>query len=140
MTSLAVESLFTNVPVLGTIDIIVVFVDYVYKNNAIPPLNVPKAILKNILDVCTIETSFRCPEGKRYIKKMVLQRSPHSMCVLFAEEFMSHVRSKVLMKEKHPTYTTASHNKRRSKFMHEKPKTFIVPKLYNLGICHDVGI
>ena len=66
MAPLDVESLFTNVPVRRTIDIIL---DYVYENNALSPLNVPKTSPKSMLEVCTLETSFRYPEGKLYIQK-----------------------------------------------------------------------
>ena len=59
------ESLFTNVPIDPTIEIIL---QHVYSNPNLPPPKIPKEILKNFLEICTREAPFRCPEGKMYLQ------------------------------------------------------------------------
>ena len=61
--SLDVESLFTNVPIDDTIEIIC---KYCYKNLNIPPPKIPEKILKDILRLCTKEFVFKCPQGNLY--------------------------------------------------------------------------
>ena len=91
LASLDVESLFTNVPVDRTIAIIL---DYVY-NNTIPPLKIPRNILKEMLEVCTKEAVFRAPNGALYLQhEGIAMGSP--LGVLFAESFMSYVEGIVL--------------------------------------------
>ena len=65
IASLDVESLFTNVPIDPTIEIIL---QHVYSNPNLPPPKIPKEILKNFLEICTREAPFRCPEGKMYLQ------------------------------------------------------------------------
>ena len=50
MASLDVESLFSNVPVEETIDIIQ---RYVYENEELPPPSIPSHYLKSLLKLCT---------------------------------------------------------------------------------------
>ena len=66
MASLDVESLFTNVPLDTTIEIII---KYVYNHDSIPPPKISKEILKSLLLLCTKEAPFRSPEGKLYCQK-----------------------------------------------------------------------
>ena len=63
LASLDVESLFTNVPVDETIDIIC---NNVYNHETIPPPNIPKGILKQLLYACTKEVPFKSPDNKMY--------------------------------------------------------------------------
>ena len=51
--SLDVENLFTNVPVLQTIEIIL---ENVYNNPAKPPPDIPKKILEELLLICSTRT------------------------------------------------------------------------------------
>jgi hypothetical protein len=50
MASLDVESLFTNVPVNETIDLIL---KYVYENDELPPPTIPKHYMRSLLTICT---------------------------------------------------------------------------------------
>ena len=95
LASLDVESLFTNVPVQQTIEIIL---EYVYNNQTIRPPKLPKRVLEQLLLSCTTEAPFRCPEGKLYVQvDGVAMGSP--LGVLFAQAYMSYVESKVLLCE-----------------------------------------
>ena len=87
IASLDAVSLFTNVPVLRTIDIIL---DYVYRHADLPPPSIPKHIMEEMLKICTTEAPFRCPEGKLYVQHDgIAMGSP--LGVLFAQAFMSAV-------------------------------------------------
>ena len=55
IASLDVESLFTNIPVIETIDIIL---RNVYENDLIAPPLIPKNILRDLLMTCTTENPF----------------------------------------------------------------------------------
>ena len=66
MASLDVESLFTNVPIDTTIEIII---QHVYNHTSIPPPKISEVILRNLLLLCTKEAPFRSPEGKLYCQK-----------------------------------------------------------------------
>ena len=91
LASLDVQSLFTNVPVDETIDIIL---NYVFEHETLPPPSVPKEILRRMLSICTKESPFRCPEGKLYRQTDgVAMGSP--LGVLFAEAYMAHVENEV---------------------------------------------
>ena len=63
LASLDVESLFTNIPVNETIDIII---HEVYNHPDIAPPNMPKESLKNLLYICTTKTPFKSPKGHLY--------------------------------------------------------------------------
>ena len=93
LASLDVESLFTNVPVKATIDIIL---DYVYQHESLPPPSkLPRNLLNQMLLLCTTEAPFRCPRGKIFKQTDgVAMGSP--LGVLFANAYMCHVENKVL--------------------------------------------
>ena len=55
IASLDVESLFTNIPVIETIDIIL---RNVYENALIAPPLIPKNTLRDLLITCTTENPF----------------------------------------------------------------------------------
>ena len=98
IASLDVESLFTNVPVARTIGIIL---NYVYDSTDIKPLKLPRNILKRMLEICTAEAPFRCPQGKLYVQKDgVAMGSP--LGVLFAEAFMAHIEATVITPHNKP--------------------------------------
>jgi hypothetical protein len=66
LASLDVESLFTNVPVKDTIEIIL---KHVYNHNTIPAPSIPKAIMEKLLLICTTKSAFRNVNGQLYIQK-----------------------------------------------------------------------
>ena len=63
--SLDVESLFTNVPIDHTINIIL---EVAYNHPTITPPKLPKILLKQLLELCTKESPFTTPEGKIYVQ------------------------------------------------------------------------
>ena len=63
--SLDVESLFTNVPVKDTIEIIL---KNIYNNNEKNPPKIEKEVLKELLIMCTTKVPFRHINGKIYIQ------------------------------------------------------------------------
>ena len=63
--SLDVESLFTNVPVNRTIDIII---EKVYNHQTINAPSIPMEVLKELLQICTTEVPFRDLVGKMYVQ------------------------------------------------------------------------
>jgi hypothetical protein len=64
LASLDVESLFTNVPVLETVNIIL---ENVYNHPDLPPpRQISKVIMKKLLIICTTKTPFRSPDGQLY--------------------------------------------------------------------------
>ena len=65
IASLDVESLFTNVPVKETIDIII---ENVYNNPDKCPPNIPKSILEKLLLICTTKSPFKNPNGELYVQ------------------------------------------------------------------------
>ena len=65
IASLDVESLFTNVPVETTIEIIL---KNVYEHPTLPRLDLPRHILANLLRSCTTEAPFRSPDGKLFLQ------------------------------------------------------------------------
>ena len=63
LASLDVENLFTNVPVGETIDIIL---NNCYSHDKLPPPDIPRNTLQQLLEICTTETPFRTADGKIY--------------------------------------------------------------------------
>ncbi|XP_064089219.1 uncharacterized protein LOC135203418 [Macrobrachium nipponense] len=87
IASLDVESLFTNVPVDETIDIIM---DRVYRDPSTAPLNIPEASLHTLLDICTKRAPFSTHRGQMFCQKDgVAMGSP--LGVLFANFYMGAV-------------------------------------------------
>ena len=92
LASLDATSLFANVPIDATIDVIL---QYVYESPTVPPLRLSKDILREMLYLCTKEAPFRCPEGNLYQQANgVAMGSP--LGVLFAECYISSVEDQVL--------------------------------------------
>ena len=92
IASLDVESLFTNVPVERTIEVIC---DYVYNNQNSKPLTLSRPILTKMLKACTTESPFRCPQGQLYRQiDGIAMGSP--LGVLFANAYMCKIESEVL--------------------------------------------
>ena len=89
LASIDVESLFSNVPVDDTIQIII---DEVYhkRSNGLESLALSPHILRNLLEACTKDSPFRGPDGKLYVQKNgVAMGSP--LGPLFANFYMAHV-------------------------------------------------
>ena len=98
MASLDMESLFTNVPVLRTIDYIC---DHVYRSSPHPLLNIAEIHLRELLRICTQESAFRCPRGNLYQQiDGVAMGSP--LGVLFANFFMGSVEKEVFSRIARP--------------------------------------
>ena len=92
LASIDVESLFTNVPVRETIQIIL---DKVYDNRDtdLPPLQLPRGTLEKLLLACTTESPFRGPDGQLYRQKDgIAMGSP--LGPLFASFYMSEVEAR----------------------------------------------
>ena len=59
------QSLFTNVPIDATIDIII---GYVYHHSSLAPLAIPSGLLREMLDTCSRDAPFRSSEGQLYLQ------------------------------------------------------------------------
>ena len=91
LASMDVESLFTNVPVLRTIDIIL---ENVYHHPTIPPPDFPKNTLKELLIICTTKTPFRNVNGDLYVQcEGVSMGSP--LGPTFADFYMCNLENEV---------------------------------------------
>ena len=92
LASLDVQSLFTNVPVTETVDIIL---KYVYENDSTHAPRLPREILRELLLLCTKEAPFLSPSGHLY-KQIdgVAMGSP--LGVLFANAYMCFIEEKAL--------------------------------------------
>ena len=91
IASLDVQSLFTNVPIDSTIEIIL---QYTYSHPNIPPPKIPKEILKQFLQICTKEAPFTCPQGKLYLQvEGVAMGSP--LGPTFANFYMGHLENQI---------------------------------------------
>ena len=91
LASLDAESLFTNVPVDRTIDYII---QEVYPEGGPAKLKIPKALLRQLLELCTKEAPFFSPGGHLYRQiDGVAMGSP--LGVLFANFFMGMVEREV---------------------------------------------
>ena len=91
IASLDVESLFTNVPIDETIDIIL---NYSYNHPSIKPPKIPPTLLKQLLEICTKEAPFKSPEGKLFVQvEGVAMGSP--LGPTFANFYMGQVEHRV---------------------------------------------
>ena len=91
IASLDVESLFTNVPIDPTIDIIL---QHTYSHKTLPPPKIPKEILKQMLELCTKEAPFRSPDGNLYLQiEGVAMGSP--LGPTFANFYMGHLEEQI---------------------------------------------
>ena len=89
LTSMDVESLFTNVPVRETIDIIC---NCIYRNQTLPPLPIPENILRQLLEACTTGCPFEFLDESLYAQvDGVSMGSP--LGVSFANFYMTHMEN-----------------------------------------------
>ena len=91
LASLDVESLFTNVPVEETIDIIL---NYVYKNKHLPSPKIKPNTLKKLLTACTTEVPFVCPSGNIYTQINGVSMGS-ALGPTFAEFYMAHMENNI---------------------------------------------
>ena len=98
IASLDVESLFTNVPIDRTIDIIL---EHTYNNDELKAPKIPKDILKNLLELCTKKAPFRSPGGSLYLQvEGVAMGSP--LGPTFANFYMGHLEKLILSNDNSP--------------------------------------
>ena len=91
IASLDVESLFTNVPIDATIEIIL---EQTYNNLSLSPPKIPKEILRQLLELCTKEAPFMCPQGNLYVQtEGVAMGSP--LGPTFANFYMGDLENRV---------------------------------------------
>ena len=91
IVSLDVSSLFTNVPVDRTIDIII---EQAFSHPSIPPPVLPEDDLRNLLLICTKETPFKLSESNFIQVDGVSMGCP--LGPTFADFYMSHVENLIL--------------------------------------------
>ena len=92
IASLDVESLFTNVPITKTIDIII---KYAYQHESLPPPKIPETILRKMLELCTKKAPFLTPNKQLYCQiEGVAMGSPLGPC--FANFYMAHLENTIL--------------------------------------------
>ena len=92
IASLDVESLFTNVPVLDTIDIIC---QAVYHHEKLPPLPFEKNILKKLLVSCTTKAPFKHIDESLFLQIDGVAMGS-ALGVTCANFYMGHIENKVL--------------------------------------------
>ncbi|XP_076030369.1 uncharacterized protein LOC143018666 [Oratosquilla oratoria] len=100
IASLDVENLFTNINVDRTIEFIL---KRVYHCDDTTPLNIPEKSLRSLLEICTKEAPFTCPNGRMY-KQIdgVAMGSP--LGVLFANFFMGTIETELLAEARPSIY------------------------------------
>ena len=92
LASLDVESLFTNVPVIETIEIII---NRAYNHETLSPPAIPKTSLEQLLLLCTTETPFQDTNGDMYIQvDGVSMGSP--LGPLFANFYMAELENNII--------------------------------------------
>ena len=92
MSSLDVESLYTNVPVRDTIDIIL---KNVYNHESLPPPKIPKNSLESLLSICTTEAPFKHIDGTIYTQIDGLAMGSPLSCTM-ANFYMCEIENKVI--------------------------------------------
>ena len=92
LASLEVESLFTNVPVIETIEIII---NRAYNHETLSPPAITKTSLEQLLLICTTETPFQDNNGDMYIQvDGVSMGSP--LGPLFANFYMAELENNII--------------------------------------------
>ena len=96
IASMDVESLFTNVPVDATINMIC---DRLYRADT-APFPIPEASLRTLLNACTKEVPFYGPDGNMYVQTDgVAMGSP--LGVLFANFYMGTIEENIFSSAPH---------------------------------------
>ena len=91
------ESLFTNVPVRETIDIII---SNVYNHSNLPKPKMDENLLRDLLEICTTRTPFKHVNGDLYVQ---CEGVSMGSCLgpTFSEYYMCYLENKVF--EKYPS-------------------------------------
>ena len=97
IASLDVTSLFTNVPVEDTIEIIL---DKVYNSPDMNPPSIPKEQMEKLLKLCTTKCPFYGPCSKIYIQKDGVSMGS-CLGPTFANFYMANLENKVLKGNNH---------------------------------------
>ena len=92
MASLDVESLYTNIPVRRTIEIVL---KHVYHHNSMIPPKIPMSALKSLLEICTQKAPFKNINGDIYEQSDGLAMGGPLSCTL-ANYFMCEIENKIL--------------------------------------------
>jgi len=92
MASLDAESLFTNVPLMRTIDIIC---EAVYSHPTELPPSIDQPVMKKLLAACTTGSPFVAPSGTMYTQVDGVSMGS-SLGVTFANFYMCHIENTVL--------------------------------------------
>ena len=92
MASLDVESLFTNVPLERSIEIIL---QCVYDNPNRPPPKIAKSTLEDLLKICTTEVPFNSIDGKTYLQRDGVAMGSPLGCTI-ANFYMCDLENRVL--------------------------------------------
>ena len=99
IASLDVESLFTDVPIDKTIEMII---KNAYNHPTLPPPKMPSNILQELLYLCTKEAPFTAPNGFMYLQvEGVAMGSP--LGPTFANFYMGNIENTVLEKTEKPS-------------------------------------
>ena len=102
MVSYDVKSLFTNVPLVETIDITM---NRLYRSEHVTAPNMPEAVLRNLLELCVCDNLFLF-NGKVY-KQTDGVAMGNSLGPLLANIFMAHIEEEFIFKttqEFHPSF------------------------------------
>lgn len=92
IASLDVVSLFTNIPVMETIQIIL---NNVYDNPVLAPPTIPRKIMFELLQICTTKNPFKTSTGEIFIQvDGVSMGSP--LGPLFANFYMANLENNIL--------------------------------------------
>ena len=92
IASLDVERVFTNVPIMETINIII---KNVYHHHTLPPPKIQEKILRQLLKLCTTQAPFITPNGQLYCQiEGVAMGSPLGPC--FANYYMANLENNIL--------------------------------------------
>ena len=95
LASLDVESLFTNVPVQETIEIIL---KNVYHHPTLPPPDIPASSLKALLTICTTKTPFQDLNGDLYVQCEGVSMGS-ALGPTFADFYMCNLENKVFQEQ-----------------------------------------
>ena len=98
LASLDVESLYTNVPIDETIEIIL---NKAYSNETISPPKLPRPTLKQLLEICTKEAPFKHIDGTIFQQIDGIAMGSPLGCI-FANFYMSHIEEKTLEELENP--------------------------------------
>ena len=92
MSSLDVESLFTNIPLIETIEIII---HYCYNHQSIESPKISKHLLKELIILCTPNAPFRHMKGKLFYQEEGIAIGSH-LEPTFAIFYMRYIENEVL--------------------------------------------